>query len=205
MGDWTFVLLTLFVIMSPGVDTALITKRTLLEGRKDGFQMAMGLASGSMVHTIAVAFGLSAILLKSALAFEVVKYIGALYLIYLGLSTFIRRKQRPEELDTGEDFKKVSSAFKQGFLSNILNPKVAVFFLTFLPQFVTNDNAAMWQLIVMGLTYTVLSIVWFLFYVYFINYVRKWLMAPRVQNIMDKGTGLVLVGFGLTLALEKRP
>lgn len=205
MGDWTFVLLTLFVIMSPGVDTALITKRTLLEGRKDGFQMAMGLASGSMVHTIAVAFGLSAILLKSALAFEVVKYIGALYLIYLGLSTFIRRKQRLEELDTGEDFKKVSSAFKQGFLSNILNPKVAVFFLTFLPQFVTNDNAAMWQLIVMGLTYTVLSIVWFLFYVYFINYVRKWLMAPRVQNIMDKGTGLVLVGFGLTLALEKRP
>lgn len=80
--------------MSPGIDTALITKRTISDGRKDGYQMALGITTGSLVHTFAAAFGLSAILMKSAVAFEIVKYVGAIYLIYLGVSSFITRKKK---------------------------------------------------------------------------------------------------------------
>ena len=205
MNDfYTFLVLSLFVVMSPGIDTALITKRTISDGRIDGYKMALGITTGSLVHTFAAAFGLSAILMQSAVAFEIVKYAGAVYLIYLGLSSFITKKNKNVthiENQNNSELKK--SAFKQGLFSNVLNPKVAMFFLTFLPQFVKTGADATQQFIMMGVIYTVLSITWFFVYVFFINYLREWLMSPKVQRIMDKVTGLVLIGFGLKLALDK--
>jgi RhtB (resistance to homoserine/threonine) family protein len=206
MNDFfTFLILSLFVVMSPGIDTALITKRTISDGRTDGYKMALGITAGSLVHTFAAAFGLSAILMQSALAFEIVKYAGAFYLIYLGVSSFISRKKKKVanvENQYHSDLKK--SAFKQGLFSNVLNPKVAMFFLTFLPQFVQPGTTVTQQLIIMGVVYTFLSITWFFVYVFFINYLREWLMSPKVQRIMDKTTGLILIGFGLKLALGKQ-
>nr|WP_315364022.1 LysE family translocator [Cytobacillus firmus] len=206
MNDFfTFLILSLFVVMSPGIDTALITKRTIADGRTDGYKMGLGITAGSLVHTFAAAFGLSAILMQSAAAFEIIKYAGAVYLIYLGLSSFIslkRKKNSDIETEVKSDMKK--SAFKQGLLSNVLNPKVAMFFLTFLPQFVKAGENAQQQLIIMGIIYTLLSIFWFFLYVYFINYMREWLMSPKVQRVMDKATGAVLIGFGLKLALDKQ-
>ncbi|MCM3401050.1 LysE family translocator [Cytobacillus oceanisediminis] len=206
MNDFfTFLILSLFVVMSPGIDTALITKRTIADGRTDGYKMGLGITAGSLVHTFAAAFGLSAILMQSAAAFEIIKYAGAVYLIYLGLSSFISMKKKKDagiETEVESDMKK--SAFKQGLLSNVLNPKVAMFFLTFLPQFVKTGENASQQLIIMGIIYTLLSISWFFIYVYFINYMREWLMSPKVQRVMDKATGLVLIGFGLKLALDKQ-
>ncbi|WP_175640391.1 LysE family translocator [Metabacillus schmidteae] len=204
MNDFlTFLVLTLFVVMSPGVDTALITKRTITDGRKIGYRMALGITSGSLVHTFAAAFGLSAILLQSAFAFEIVKYVGAIYLIYLGISSFIKRKNQNAHQEADAPLKR-KSAFKQGLLSNVLNPKVAMFFITFLPQFVQSGTDVTIQLITMGVIYTFLSITWFFLFVFFINYLREWLMSEKVHNIMDKTTGLVLIGFGLKLALEKQ-
>ncbi|WP_404321783.1 LysE family translocator [Cytobacillus firmus] len=206
MNDFfTFLILSLFVVMSPGIDTALITKRTISDGRTDGYKMGLGITAGSLVHTFAAAFGLSAILMQSAAAFEVIKYAGAVYLIYLGLSSFISLKKKKNsdiETEVKTDIKK--SAFKQGLLSNVLNPKVAMFFLTFLPQFVKAGENAQQQLIIMGIIYTLLSISWFFLYVFFINYLRDWLMSPKVQRVMDKATGVVLIGFGLKLAMDKQ-
>ncbi|MET3697791.1 RhtB (resistance to homoserine/threonine) family protein [Bacillus oleivorans] len=206
MNDFlTFLLLSLFVVMSPGIDTALITKRTILDGKKDGYRIALGITLGCLVHTLAAAFGLSAILLQSAVAFEIVKYVGAIYLIYLGVSSFITfKKKKDMHQVANQDKLSKKSAFKQGFLSNVLNPKVAMFFLTFLPQFVSTNSEATVQLIIMGVIYTLLSITWFFIFVFFINYLRKWLMSARVQSAMDKVTGAVLIGFGLKLALEKQ-
>ena len=205
MNDFlTFFVLTLFVVMSPGVDTALITKRTITDGRKNGYKMALGITSGSLVHTLAAAFGLSAILVQSAIAFEIVKYVGAIYLIYLGLSAFLKRKHDQPNQEASDRPLKRKSAFKQGLLSNILNPKVAMFFITFLPQFVKAEANVTIQLITMGVIYTFLSITWFFLYVFFINYLREWLMSEKIQKLMDKTTGLVLIGFGLKLALEKQ-
>ncbi|UPG65314.1 LysE family translocator [Metabacillus endolithicus] len=204
MNDFlTFLVLSLFVVMSPGIDTALITKRTISDGRKDGFSMALGITTGSFVHTFAAAFGLSAILLQSAVAFEIVKYVGAFYLIYLGISSFISRKKKDPAAENQQNAQMKKSAFKQGLISNVLNPKVAMFFLTFLPQFIQTGENATQQLIIMGVIYTLLSISWFFIYVFFINYLREWLLSPKVQIIMDNFTGLVLIGFGLKLALDK--
>jgi RhtB (resistance to homoserine/threonine) family protein len=206
MNDfYTFLVLSLFVVMSPGIDTALITKRTISDGRIDGYKMALGITTGSLVHTFAAAFGLSAILMQSAVAFEIVKYAGAVYLIYLGLSSFITKKNKyVTHIENQNNSELKKSAFKQGLFSNVLNPKVAMFFLTFLPQFVKTGADATQQFIMMGVIYTVLSITWFFVYVFFINYLREWLMSPKVQRIMDKVTGLVLIGFGLKLALDKQ-
>jgi RhtB (resistance to homoserine/threonine) family protein len=206
MNDFfTFLILSLFVVMSPGIDTALITKRTISDGRTDGYKMALGITAGSLVHTFAAAFGLSAILMQSAAAFEIIKYAGAIYLIYLGVSSFISRKKKQADNHLHPDAPELrKSAFKQGLFSNVLNPKVAMFFLTFLPQFVKAGENTAQQLIIMGIIYTLLSIGWFFIYVFFINYLREWLMSPKVQRIMDKATGLVLIGFGLKLAFDKQ-
>jgi RhtB (resistance to homoserine/threonine) family protein len=198
----TFLLLSLFVVMSPGIDTALLTKRTISDGKADGFKMALGIASGCLVHTVAAAFGLSAILMKSAAAFEVVKYVGAVYLIYLGVTSFVKKKEAAAAIQDTAAVKR--SAFKQGLFTNVFNPKVAIFFLTFLPQFVTAQSQAAGQLVLMGVVYSLLSIGWFFVYVFFINYLRSWLMTPSVQGWMERVTGAVLIGFGLKLAFEKR-
>ncbi|MGN7178252.1 LysE family translocator [Cytobacillus firmus] len=206
MNDFfTFLILSLFVVMSPGIDTALITKRTISDGRTEGYKMGLGITAGSLVHTFAAAFGLSAVLMQSAAAFKVIKYAGAVYLIYLGLSSFISlKKKKNSEIETEVKSDMKKSAFKQGLLSNVLNPKVAMFFLTFLPQFVKAGENAQQQLIIMGIIYTLMSISWFFLYVFFINYLREWLMSPKVQRVMDKATGVVLIGFGLKLAMDKQ-
>lgn len=202
---FTFLVLSLFVVMSPGIDTALITKRTISDGRNDGYKMALGITTGSLVHTFAAAFGLSAVLMQSAVAFEIVKYVGAIYLIYLGLTSFIsRNKKKVSHLKDQNTTEIKKSAFKQGLFSNVLNPKVAMFFITFLPQFVKAGENVTQQLLIMGVIYTLMSISWFFIYVFFINYLRDWLMSPKIQGIMDKATGLVLIGFGLKLALDKQ-
>ncbi|MNO20778.1 Threonine efflux protein [compost metagenome] len=116
----------------------------------------------------------------------------------MGIMSFIKKRNLIETDDPSVQFKK-KSAFMQGLISNTLNPKVAIFFLTFLPQFVVPDYNPSLQFLIMGLCYIVLSIVWFTTIVLMLSYIRKWLMSPRVQNIIDKVTGLVLVGFGLNM------
>lgn len=192
----TYLVMTFFVVLSPGIDTALITKRTMANGRKDGLQMAFGITAGSLVHTLAATLGISMLILQSAVAFTLLKWIGALYLIYLGIRSLIKRPvEQPAE---GKQIKE-GNAFKEGLLCNILNPKVAIFFITFLPQFVTSKETAMIELFMMGTIYAVVSILWFVCYVCFLYYVREWLLSPKVQGYMEKATGIVLVGFGIKL------
>ncbi|MFC7686445.1 LysE family translocator [Ureibacillus sp. GCM10028918] len=193
----SFILMTLFVVMSPGVDTALITKRTISGGKKDGLQMAIGITAGSLGHTLAATLGLSALVLQSAVAFSILKWVGAIYLIYLGVQSLISSKSSDNLNETNRNTK--GSPIKEGFLSNLLNPKVAVFFITFLPQFVSSQDNAFIELLVMGSIYSLLSILWFVFYVFCLTYIREWLMSATVQNYMEKITGIVLIGFGVKL------
>jgi RhtB (resistance to homoserine/threonine) family protein len=193
----TYLIMTFFVVLSPGVDTALITKRTIAEGKKDGLQMALGITAGSLVHTLAATLGISMLILQSAVAFTILKWVGAIYLIYLGIRSLVKRIQTEQSNETNR-FNK-GGAFKEGLLSNILNPKVAVFFITFLPQFVTGKDTAAIELLTMGSIYAIVSILWFVCYVYCLHYVREWLLSPTVQIYMEKATGIVLVGFGIKL------
>ncbi|MDQ1002571.1 RhtB (resistance to homoserine/threonine) family protein [Neobacillus niacini] len=205
---YLFVLMCILLIILPGPDTAIATKNTVTVGRSGGLKTALGTCCALLIHTSAAVLGLSAIIVKSAVLFSVFKYVGAVYLIYLGIKTLwsLRKKEEAAsvEMDTKSKFTN-KSCFKQGFLTNILNPKVAVFFLTFLPQFVDTGSNTFIPFLVMGITYTVLTAIWFLLYVYLINQVSAFMKKPKAQNIIEGMTGTILIGFGIKLALEKSP
>src|SRR5690606_22769841 len=152
-----FIIACVLLIVLPGPDTAIVTKNTVVHGQRGGFQTMGGSCAGLTVHTIAAVAGLSAIIVKSAVAFTVLKYVGAAYLCYLGIKTLMSlraKKTDAEELMT-EIEAKGNSYFKQGLVTNITNPKVAVFFLTFLPQFLSKGAEPFWPFLTMGIIYIV--------------------------------------------------
>ncbi len=203
---YLFALMCIFLIILPGPDTAIATKNTLTVGRSGGLKTALGTCCAILIHTSAAVLGLSAIIVKSALLFSVFKYVGAVYLIYLGVKTLWSLKKKEEattvDMNTKSQFEN-TSCFKQGFLTNILNPKVAVFFLTFFPQFVDSGSNTFIPFLIMGITFTVLTAIWFLLYVYLINQISAFMKKPKTQNIIEGITGTILIGFGIKLALEK--
>jgi RhtB (resistance to homoserine/threonine) family protein len=203
---YLFILMCIFLIILPGPDTAIATKNTLTAGRSGGLKTALGTCCALLIHTSAAVLGLSAIIVKSALLFSVFKYVGAVYLIYLGVKTLwsLRKKEEAASVEVNTNLQlENKSCFKQGFLTNILNPKVAVFFLTFLPQFVDSGSNTFIPFLIMGFTYTVLTSIWFLLYVYLINQISAFMKKPKAQNMIEGITGTILIGFGIKLALEK--
>lgn len=199
-----FLIACILLIILPGPDTAIITKNTLTGGRHGGFQTMLGSCVGLSIHTIAAVAGLSAIIVQSAVAFSVLKYVGAAYLCYLGVRTLMN--MRANKGQVAEEVLvevKGSSYFKQGFITNITNPKVAVFFLTFLPQFLAPGSEPFWSFLVMGLLYTVLTFIWFVLYVYLLDRIRSFMKRPATQAVIECLTGVVLLGFGIKLAFEK--
>lgn len=203
---YLFLIICVGLIILPGPDTAIVTKNTISVGKIGGLKTALGICCALFIHTSAAILGLSAIIVKSALLFSVFKYVGAVYLIYLGVKTLWALKKKEEAATVEVNTKKQlesTSCFKQGFLTNILNPKQAVFFLTFLPQFVESGSNTFIPFLIMGITYTVLTAVWFLLYVSLINQISAFMKKPKTQNIFEGITGTILIGFGIKLALEK--
>ncbi|AJI25762.1 integral membrane TerC family protein [Priestia megaterium] len=200
---YLFVITCVFLIILPGPDTAIMTKNTLTVGKQGGFKTMIGICCALSIHTLTAIVGLSAIIAKSALLFSIFKYIGAVYLIYLGIkSLWTLRNQETTETVVKIKYKNTSS-FKQGFLTNLLNPKIAVFFLTFLPQFVNPGSHTFMPFLILGMTYIVLTIVWYLFYIYLLNQISAFMKKPKTQKAIEGITGTILIGFGIKLALEK--
>jgi len=140
----------------PGPAVIYIVTRSIHQGRAAGLMSVLGVAVGAMVHVTAAALGLSALLLSSSIAFESVKYLGAAYLIFLGVQTFIKREDRLEKVERATP--SVSRIFYQGVLANTLNPKTALFFFAFLPQFVNVSRGSVaLQVLFLGITFTVLG------------------------------------------------
>jgi len=135
---WAFLLASFLLWITPGPDTMYILARSVAQGRRAGVLSVLGISSGIVVHTLAAAIGLSALLAASAWAFAVVKVAGAVYLIYLGIQAFLTRA-RPADAPEVRPMTN-GQVFRQGFVCNVLNPKVAIFFLAFLPQFVNPDS-----------------------------------------------------------------
>jgi len=185
------------VIVTPGVDMALVTRNGLLRGRRAAVSAAVGITVGNFFWTVAAALGLAAVVAASAAAFTVIKIAGAIFLVYLGLKA-IRRAGAP--VPPG----KVGSGFRQGIASNLLNPKIAVFFTSLLPQFVGGDPTAL-DLLVLGALFSVMGLVWLCAYGLAVSRGRRVLERPAVKRRLDRVTGVVLVGLGVRLALERRP
>jgi threonine/homoserine/homoserine lactone efflux protein len=203
-----FVAASLAVIVAPGPDNIYVLTRGIAQGRKVALASAWGMCSGLLFHTTLAAVGLSAILARSAGALSLVKYIGAAYLVYLGIRALLSREEFSPSVEKIFTVK-LRNFFLQGLTMNLLNPKVAVFFMAFLPQFVspsvaTAGSAAL-RLVALGLVFALLSVVVFSAIALFSGAVGDRLSRnPRFATALQWSTGFVLVGLGVRLALSGR-
>ena len=203
-----FVAASLAVIVAPGPDNIYVLTRGIAQGRKVALASAWGMCSGLLFHTTLAAVGLSAILARSAGALSLVKYIGAAYLVYLGIRALLSREEFSPSVEKVFTVKvKLRNFFLQGLTMNLLNPKVAVFFMAFLPQFVspsvgTAGGAAL-RLVALGLVFALLSVVIFSAIALFSGVVGDRLSRnPRFATALQWSTAVVLVGLGVRLALS---
>jgi threonine/homoserine/homoserine lactone efflux protein len=196
-----FVVASAAIILAPGPAQALVLARTLEQGRRAGLTTALGLNAATLVHALAAALGLSALLATSAAAFTVVKLAGAAYLFYLGVQA-LRASAAPPEASAatgaGSD-----RALSRAFLTGLLNPKVAVFFLAFLPQFVCPARGSVIvQFVVLGTLLGVMDVVYESCLVFLAAGTTSWLRTRRAHAWRSRVTGAVLVGLALRLAVQ---
>ncbi|MBT2385831.1 LysE family translocator [Streptomyces sp. ISL-11] len=201
----TFAAASLVLIMIPGPDQALITRNALSGGRAAGLLTMVGGVLGLSVHVAAASLGISALLIASATAFTVLKIVGAGYLVWMGIATL--RSARLTRSRAAEDGEEEASArdrkyLRHGFLSNSLNPKVALFFVTFLPQFLPAGESVLPNALLLSLVFAVIYLLWFSAYVILVDRLGKVLRRPRVRARIEQVTGLLLIGFAARLALQ---
>src|SRR5262249_5333677 len=205
---WLFVIAGLVLNVTPGPDMALIMARSTRYGTRAGMAAALGIGAGTFVHIAAAAIGMSAIILASALAFTLLKWMGALYLIYIGLRMLLRTPAPgdAEDVQRPGGVANLRSVFWQGFLTNVLNPKVAIFFLAFLPQFIdANAPSKVLAFVVLGLWFDVTGTIW--------NLMVAWssgrLLASKgfrgAARLLERSLGALFVVVGVRLALAERP
>jgi RhtB (resistance to homoserine/threonine) family protein len=205
---FAFFLLAVFLLnVTPGPDTAYIVGRSVAQGRGAGVVSALGISAGCIVHTLACAFGLTAILAASATAFTVVKIVGAIYLIYLGVRLiFAKQEDAAETQQIGIAPKSLHQLFTQGFVTNVLNPKVVLFFVSFFPQFVSADSQhKTLAFLTLGLVFIAMSTVWNSFVAWIAGSVTaRFSGKPGVKKWLDRGVGSAFVGLGIKLATSHR-
>jgi threonine/homoserine/homoserine lactone efflux protein len=200
-----FIMASLAVIVAPGPDNIYVLTRGVAQGREVALASAWGMCSGLLFHTTLAALGLSAILARSAVAFSVVKYAGAAYLMYLGVRALLSKEEFASSAEEALPAR-LGSFFLRGLTMNLLNPKVAVFFLAYLPQFASPGTGGVaLQLLALGLIFALLSVVIFSTIALFSGILGDRLSRnPRFASVLQWLTGCVLVGLGVRLALSGR-
>ena len=195
---------SLLLAVTPGPDMAVVTKNALAHGRRGVVLTTSGIGLALVVWVTATAIGLSALLRTSGGVLFALKLVGACYLAYLGIRALLDSRQRPADLLAGVPAAAgAGSVFRQGFLSAISNPKLGVFFVTFLPQFVLPGQPVLARLLELGVTFAVIGWIWMNVYGIFVTRLRDVITTPRVRQWMQRVTGVVLLGFGARLALER--
>ena len=198
-----FLVGSVLVTVIPGADMALITRQVLVGGPRLAQRTIFGNLTGVLVHGIALAAGLSALLVASATAYTAVKLAGAAYLVYLGVQALLASRRPPAEAPPLA-IAAPRRAYLQGLISTVLNPKPALFFLTFVPQFVDRDAAVLPQTLTLAGIHVVVGLVWLSIYARLVDRARNVLTAPRVKAWLERTTGAVLIALGLRVAVERR-
>ncbi len=202
----TFAGIAALLVITPGADMALVAKNGLAHGRRAAITTAFGVCLGGLIWTLAAAFGIAAFVRSSQTAFNTLRIAGAAYLLYLGLHAIWKTRRSGELEEPGRERVVRSSrlAFRQGVISNLLNPKLAVFFTSLLPQFIEPGQSVFARSLLLGGILQLIAIVWLLFYSCLVARMGTVLRRPGVRRWLDRSTGTVLVAFGLRLATEKR-
>jgi threonine/homoserine/homoserine lactone efflux protein len=196
-----FLAVSTIVIVTPGQDTALTIRNSLLGGRPAGLATALGVSAGQAIWTLAASAGLAALLVASEPAFMALKLLGAAYLVYLGAQSLLAALRGRSRAHPGARSGAPAVAFRQGILSNLGNPKMAVFFSSLLPQFGGTSFAS---LLALGLVFSTLTLVWLAAYAVIVARAGEVLRRPRIRRALDTVTGLVLTAFGMRLSTERR-
>ena len=199
-----FLAISVLLILIPGPDTAVVTKNALLGGRRLGIAAALGVSLGLVIWTTAAALGIAALLKASDLAFNALKIAGAAYLVWIGVQMLRSRNTLPSSSAQPVGRGHGVRALRQGLLSDLGNPKIAVFFTSFLPQFVHGSGSPFGPLLVLGGIFAVLTLAWLVAYGVAVGHASEFIRRPRVRRSLDRFTGVVLVGFGVRLAFEHR-
>ena len=203
---WLFIATAVVLVLTPGQDTFFILGRSLAGGRREGIAAALGITAGSIVHTLLAALGLSALLATSPYAFMAVKFAGAAYLIYIGVRALLARASGLPG-DTGKSGADGGwSAFRQGVITNILNPKVALFFLALMPQFISaTSTTKVAAFLVLGVSFMSLGLVWCVILAVAAASLRgMFLRRPSMANVLNKVAGSMFIGLGLRLATARQ-
>jgi len=199
-----YVVVAVFVVLAPGPDFALTVKNALVGASRGGVATALGIATSNAVQGSAAALGLGALIMRSQVAFEAIRWAGVCYLCYLGvqaLRSALRGEYTAPATETGVRVKALR-AYRQGFLSNITNPKVLTLYLSILPQFLGHSGLA--GALTLAYTHAALSLTWLTVLVMFLGRIRPWLLRRPVRRALDALVGCALIGFGVRLATSSR-
>lgn len=199
-----FLIAGVLLNLTPGPDTAYILGRSIAQGREAGIASALGICVGSIFHTCAAALGLSAILATSAVTFSAIKLIGGAYLVFLGIKMLLDRRK---QLNLPSDFRRrtTAAAFRQGIFTNVLNPKVALFFLAFLPQFIDPaSNMKVLAFVTLGLTFVTTGTIWCLILAWFASAFSERLRKNEtIGHWLNRTAGALFIFLGVRLATAK--
>lgn len=201
---FSFLFAITILTLTPGFDTALVLRSAVAQGAKRASVTALGITLGCLVWGVAVGFGLGALLLASEMAYNLLKWLGAAWLLWLGLKLLLKPRQTAVDTQQPALQQGYLACFSRGLLGNLLNPKVGIFYVSFLPQFIpAGASVALWCSL-MALAHMLLGLIWNAVLIggshYFAGHLRK----PRVLKVMDRLTGCVFIGFAAKLALFRR-
>ncbi len=203
----SFAVIAGLMTMVPGLDTALVLRTAAVAGRRAGFATAAGVSTGVLTWSVAAAVGVSALLAASRLAYDGVRLAGAVYLAWLGIGMLSRswRREVPATVGRAAPSRRrgLLSCWWRGTATNLLNPKIGVFYIAMLPQFIPARSDHLLMGVLLGLIHDAEGLVWFTLLITAAHLGRRWLASVRSHRIMDRVTGAILVGVGLKLALSR--
>ena len=205
----TFITVTLVLTVTPGVDTFIVMRNVLRGGKADGIITALGICSGLFVHAGLSALGISILLVHSALFFTCIKALGALYLIWLGVLSIydaLKNDTAANVDSSAAGCRKIRAgkSFQEGFFSNLFNPKPAIFYLAFLPQFISASDPVLIKSMVLALIQFIIGIAWLSIIAYTISKTRDLIEKPRINRLLKTASGLILVTLGFKIGLESQ-
>lgn len=199
-----FIGVALVIILSPGPDFILVLNNALSQGMAKGYATFYGIVVGQLVHVAALVFGLSLIIAKSQLLFDTIKWLGAIYLMYLGVRSLIAKQPPDHEIVKTTHQKSRPHCFTEGLMSTVFNPKVLLFYLTFLPQFIHPGESVAFKSFLLGSLFIVLVCVWYTVFLQLIHRMERWFKRGRSQLFLNRIAGVALVGIGASLLIKNR-
>lgn len=205
---WLFITIATLIVVVPGVDFLLVTKNTLNFGKSAGHFTSLGIILALCIWTLLAVLGLATIVASSTVLFMMIKYAGAVYLIWLGIQALLAKKSSMGALLTKDHAIQIPTnthrhCFTQGIVTDLMNPKTLLLYVTLMPQFINPKAAVTPQLLILAGTLIAISIIWLVLVVYILNMIRTWFLRPTVQAVFNKMTGIILISLGVKLAFER--